>query len=385
MVGRQKGLSIPCKEVCSLPDTRINSSSKKVLILRALPKGADSRALRWGTIYADFSVHWGFWGTSSFEDKDERILSWRPRSGRFAFVLGYLAFVIMSFFYAFNRLRRGDILVCVDLETALLGFFAARLRRAKVHYDMADPFFLAKPVRCASFWKKIESWYMRHADLVTAPHRSRFQLFDTHLPDHARVVENVPTSFGVEDIVHLRSLREKSHVITLGYFGSLDYFRGIEDILSFVEDYPELRLLIGGRGVLQDLVIEAAKRCERIQFIGTYRPEDLGSLTRNVDVYCSLYYRGKPLHQFAAPNKYYEHLALGIPILISEGILNASDVRNNESGWVIEDGRNALDKWFRMVREDKNSIVRCSQKAIELWNTQYAIWLMEQRKFFANL
>lgn len=383
MVRRQKGLSIPFKGGCQLPDASINLSSKKVLILRALPKGADSRVLRWGTIYSDFSVHWGFWGTSTSEDKDDIILRWRPRSGRFAFVFGYAAFGIMSFFYAYNRLRRDDILVCVDLETALLGFFAARLRRAKVHYDMADPFFLAKPVRCVSFWRKIEFWYMRHADLITAPHRSRFQLFSAKIPDHARIVENVPTIPEEKDVVRLRSLREESHFITLGYFGSLDYYRGIEDILGFVEDNPEVRLTIGGRGVLQDIVVESAGRCERVQFAGAFRPEDLFTLTQNVDIYCSLYYRDKPLHQFAAPNKYYEHLALGIPILISEGIPYASDVRRNGTGWIINDGRLALEQWFRSIQHDKDSIIRCSEKAIELWEAQYSTWLMKQRSFFS--
>lgn len=363
----------------------IERSPSKVLILRALPWGADSRALRWATIYSPRPIRWGYWGSRASEHRDEAILNWRPSTGYAGFVVGYFAFIVMCFFYAFKHLRRGDTLLCIDLETALLGLFAAKLRGANLHYDMADPFFLAKPVPCKPFWRMLEAWYISKADLVTAPHQSRFKLFFSESPSRARVVENVP-DICVEncDIIY-RSSRKEGCSLTLGYFGTLDYHRGIEDILTFVDDHLDIHLKIGGRGVLQNLIIEAARRCERIQFVGSYRPEELGALTQGVDVYCSLYYCSKPLHRFAAPNKYYEHLALGIPILISAGTPYASDVFQNGTGWVIEDGRRALERWYVQVRDDLDSFERCSKKARELWNTHYADWLTHQQNLFVNL
>lgn len=360
------------------------SAACKLLILRALPWGADSRALRWATIYAPRPIRWGCWGAHTSEYRDEIVMSWRPRAGYAGFVVGYAAFIVMSFFYACKHLRRGDTLLCIDLEAVLLGLLAAKLRGAILHYDMADPFFLAKPVPCKPFWRKLEAWYISKADVITAPHQSRFKLFFSESPSRARVVENVP-DICVEDsdFAH-RSSRKEGSSLALGYFGTLDYHRGIEDILTLVEDHLDIHLKIGGRGVLQDLIIEAARRCERIQFVGSYLPDDLGTLTQGVDVYCSLYYCSKPLHRFAAPNKYYEHLALGIPILISAGTPYASDVFQNGTGWVIEDGRSALERWYLMVRDDLDSFERYSKKARELWNTSYADWLTHQQNFFAN-
>jgi len=365
--------------------TSAESAACKVLILRALPRGADSRALRWATIYSPRPIRWGCWGIHSSENLDEVILRWRPGTGYTNFVIGYVTFIVMSFFYAHKHLRRGDILLCIDLETAILGMLAAKMRGAKIHYDMADPFFLAKPVPCKPFWRKLEAWYISKADVVTAPHQSRFKLFFSESPSRARVVENVPDICVEDDDFNYRPSRKEGRSLTLGYFGTLDYHRGIEDILTFVDAHLDIHLKIGGRGVLQNLIIEAARQCERIQFVGSYRPDDLGTLTQGVDVYCSLYYGSKPLHRFAAPNKYYEHLALGIPILISACTPYASDVFQNGTGWVIEDGRSALERWYVQVCDDLDSFERYSKKARELWNTHYADWLTHQQNLFDNI
>lgn len=359
-------------------------SPGKVLILRALPWGADSRALRWANIYSPRPIRWGCWGVHASEHQDEVILRWRPSIGYTNFVIGYVAFIAMSFFYALKHLRHGDILLCIDLETALLGMFAAKLRGAMIHYDMADPFFLAKPAPYKTFWKKLEAWCIRVADLATAPHESRFKLFFAKQPSHARVVENVPDICAVRCPFPLRSVRKGSFFLTLGYFGTLDHHRGLEDIMAFVEDHPDVQLKIGGRGVLHDLVTEVTCRCDRIQFVGTFKPDELVMLTQGVDVYCSLYYCSKPLHRFAAPNKYYEHLALGLPILISANTPYASDVLKNGTGWAIEDGRVALERWYESVRDDVDSFDRCSERARKLWKALYADWLSNQKKFFAD-
>jgi glycosyltransferase involved in cell wall biosynthesis len=300
------------------------------------------------------------------------------------FVIGYVAFIVMSFFYALKHLRRGDILLCIDLETALLGMLAAKIRGAKIHYDMADPFFLVKPLPFKQFWRKLEAWFLQRADLATVPHSSRLDLFFAESPSNVRIVENVPDITTVGRRPPLRALRGGRSLLTLGYFGTLDRHRGIEDILALVEKHSDVQLKIGGRGILQPLVVEASYRCNRVQFFGVYLPDELKVLTQGVDVYCSLYLMSKPLHRFAAPNKYYEHLALGLPILISAGTPYSSDVQHNGTGWVVDDGRDALEHWYTLVRDDVDTFELFAKRAHMLWETRYVGWLESQQNFFAN-
>ena len=352
--------------------------------MRALPYGADSRASRWADIYAPRTIEWGCWGSPLKDHKSINILDRRPHSGRLSFAIGYAAFVLMSFFFALKRLRSGDILLCIDLETALLGALAAKLRGAKLHYDMADPFFLAKPVPFKWMWKHVEAVYIRNASITTAPLASRFQFFFSDIPRNCRVIENVPTLVANKQAREFLPLLDNQRQLTLGYFGTIERHRGIEDLIQFVKLHPHTKLLIGGRGPLASLVCAEAITCDRIQFTGEYLPNHLPDLTRHVDIYCSLYYKSKALHEFAAPNKYYEHLALGIPILMSAGTPYAEAVLQNGTGWVIADGLRSIDEWYGQTRGDVDTFKRCAKRASTLWSDRYADWLERQRELFAR-
>ncbi len=356
-----------------------------MLILRALPFGADSRATRWASIYASKKVQWGCWGSTDQGLGAHNILNRRPRKGLLAFALGYAAFVLASFFFAFKHLRREDVLLTMDLETALLGAFAAKLRGAQWHYDMADPFYLAKPVPAKGLWKRIEAIYIRHANIATAPLMSRFQLFFGSVPSHCRSVENVPTLSACHNQRSFLPFFGGTRQLTLGYFGTLEEHRGIENLVQFVKGQHNTRLIIGGRGALSEFVLAQARACDRIQFSGSYLPYQLPELSQEVDIYCSLYYQTKPLHSFAAPNKYFEHLALGIPILLSAGTPYAEAVVQNETGWIVEDGLTALEEWYNQIHDDVSGFEYRAEKAKSLWSEHYAGWLEQQRQFFSEL
>lgn len=352
-----------------------------MLILRALPFSADSRASRWATIYAPRPIVWGCWGSAS--DYDEfNILDTRPRSGRLPLAIGYAKFVLMSFFYAFKRLRRGDTLLCIDLETALLGALAAKLRGATLHYDMADPFYLAKPVPFKWIWKHVEALYIKRAAIATAPLASRFRIFFDNVPSNCRVVENVPELVANERSKSFLPSINNRRQLTLGYFGTIEPHRGLEDLILLVKHHPNIKLLIGGRGPLTSLVLTEAELCNRIQFSGEYLPHHLPELTREVDVYCSLYYSSKALHAFAAPNKYFEHLALSIPILLSARTPYAQDVLENGTGWIVEDGLDSLEDWYQSIRDDVDTFAYFSERASALWCDRYGDWLERQSEYF---
>jgi glycosyltransferase involved in cell wall biosynthesis len=137
---------------------------------------------------------------------------------------------------------------------------------------------------------------------------------------------------------------------------------------------------VGGRGALESFIRKASASCSRIEFVGEYLPADLPGLTRGVDVYCSLYYSSKPLHRYAAPNKFFEHLALGLPVLMSANTPYAKDVVEGETGWVIKDGYEAIRDWYLTV-EDQTKIFEvkaCNAK--QLWNKSYKNWLVIQKR-----
>lgn len=354
----------------------------KVLILRALPWGSDSRATRWASIYAPRDVIWGCWGTRDPKYVGWNVLDWRPKRGYLSFVVGYSAFIFMSFFYTLRKLGRDDILLCIDLETILFGLFAARIRGAKVHFDIADPFYLAKPVPFKRLWHWLEKYYISLSDIVTAPHSTRLHIYYDNIPSHARIVENVP------DIVNLprkRSFLQQQNDgsrMTFGYFGALESHRGLKDLLDFIQAHEHTSVIIGGRGSLEPLIIKLASRCQRIQYLGFFDSKLIAELSNSVDIYYAIYEPTKPLHMLASPNKYYEHLALAIPILCSKNILQANQVIHFHTGWVIDCGVKPLMSWYYEYKDNQSAFEDASFNAKHLWKKKFSNWLAHQQKTF---
>jgi glycosyltransferase involved in cell wall biosynthesis len=354
-----------------------------VLVLRALPYGADSRAERWGQIYAPRKVLWGGWGAEQLVNTPTNILKHRPKTGSWGFLFGYPLFMIACFFFAFRRLQAGDTVVCIDLETAIPGWAAARLRGAQVHFDIADPFDLAKPVPLKPLFRWVEKCVAAASDVVTVPHSLRRNLYGAELLN-ARIVENVPELPRRQTKRELLKDCDGVSLMTFGYFGTLETHRGLEDLVKLVKINSSTRLKIGGRGPLTAWIIQAADLCERIEFFGSYTVSDLPSLVAEVDVYCSLYYKSKPLHQYAAPNKFFEHMALGVPVLMSSGTPYANDVRANGTGWVVDDGVVALQGWYEMYKLDAGAFELAANQAEATWEKHYKNWLSEQRHIFSS-
>ena len=172
--------------------------------------------------------------------------------------------------------------------------------------------------------------------------------------------------------------------MTFGYFGTLEAHRGLEDLVTLVKTNPYTRLKIGGRGPLTEWINQAAYLCGRIEFCGSYTVSELPGLVYDVDVYCSLYNESKPLHRYAAPNKFFEHMALGVPVLMSSGTPYADDVLANETGWVLDDGLVALQSWYEMYKFNAGVFELAANKAQATWVKHYKNWLTEQQHLFSN-
>jgi hypothetical protein len=61
----------------------------------------------------------------------------------------------------------------------------------------------------------------------------------------------------------------------------------------------------------------------------------------------AMYHLTSPLHKFAAPNKYYESLALGVPMITTENTLVGSKVTTYDTGFVLDEKPESLLALFQ--------------------------------------
>jgi hypothetical protein len=129
---------------------------------------------------------------------------------------------------------------------------------------------------------------------------------------------------------------------------------------------------IVGTGALESAITERVARCSRIKFHGPkYHAEGL-EIMRTTDILVGLYYTFIPNHAFAAPNKYYEHLLLGMPMLTSVNTPPGAKVTANGTGWAVADSKAAITKTLTEAHQHPELVEQYGATAKRLWQKDYA-------------
>jgi glycosyltransferase involved in cell wall biosynthesis len=113
--------------------------------------------------------------------------------------------------------------------------------------------------------------------------------------------------------------------------------------------------------------LEANKDCPHIKYYGKVTYTDGLRIMYNSDIIYAMYSKKNPNHLFAAPNKYYEAMFVGKPIITTNGIIVADKVKENHFGYSIDESIDSLTDLIRSVsREDVSAK---SEMSASLWDT----------------
>ncbi|OVZ58151.1 hypothetical protein CDO46_26940 [Pigmentiphaga sp. NML030171] len=267
-----------------------------------------------------------------------------------------------------NR-RDIDLVHGVDFDSCLPAYVFSRLRRVPFVFDLYDKYTetrgMAGPV--AAVIDTLESWVASKADLVLLADASRYEQHGLRPSSRIRVLENVPVSG------HDLSYRavQPQVPIRIGYFGVLEERnRGLEDLIAAcTRSADKVELHLAGYGPVAPLAREAARQHENVTFHGAMDVAAGLSLMSSMDVVAGFYYLTVPNHRFAAPNKYYEHLLLGRPLLTTKGTPPGDKVGQYETGWALDEGEAPILQWLADVGPAE--IERRGRNARMKWDTEY--------------
>lgn len=358
----------------------MSSATRSIFIFRSLPFSSDARTARHALLFAnEYNIRFVCWGNKNSDSADSSFPLPRRRG---AFVYMSLGYVLFSFFiaaYVLRHARKGDICIFMDLETAFPAIFISKLLGAFAIFDIVDPFFLVKPVRPKVFFCWLEECVANKAHLVLIPDEMRRIPYRSKLQGATvLVVENVPSFTGTDRPSTFDVAVTNGSAVTLGYFGGLEpKHRGLEDILTLVIQNHRFRLSIGGSGELADFIETAASKCERIKYVGQYDYASLPTLVSEVDIIVGLYYKTRELHRYASPNKYYEHMYFGKPLLTSALTPFAEKVKLLQSGWVVEDGYDFLCEWELYLTSD--DVSQYTKNAGNAWGEIFSDYYLMKR------
>jgi glycosyltransferase involved in cell wall biosynthesis len=164
---------------------------------------------------------------------------------------------------------------------------------------------------------------------------------------------------------------------TVTYMGTLGNAHGLEIILdaaaSLAEKRPEIEFLFVGDGAEGARLREGARKQSNVRFLGVRPREDLPSIYAASDV-CMAVLRDDPLFTTVVPNKIYEYMAAGKPIICNVVGEASSLVESASAGVITSPGSSAeLAEAVTQLADDAELRERMGRNGAE-WVRENAAW-----------
>jgi glycosyltransferase involved in cell wall biosynthesis len=256
-----------------------------------------------------------------------------------------------------------DVVHCHDLDTLPLGFALGKLKGKPIVYDSHESFvdMLEGSVHpmVRRMLVSLETFLIRRVNLlITVGEKLRLHFVERGAR-HSVVVGNWKRleEFSRSDDQN-REIRRKLHIpdsaMVVVCIAQLFIDRKVEELLDAIDMTRDVHLIIGGKGALEELVKTRAANNPRIHYIGFVAAIEIPAYTCAGDV---VYYgldEQNPNARFSAPNKLFEALAAGKPMITADFGEIGQVVRNSSCGLILPkysgpEIRQALER----LQEDK--------------------------------
>ena len=181
------------------------------------------------------------------------------------------------------------------------------------------------------------------------------------------------------DLVDCQDNRKNANTLKIGYIGILNDGRMIPEMLKAVSESKNYELLIGGFGKYESLVKEYANKYDNILFYGRVPYQKTLSIEESCDVLTAIYDPTIPNHKYAAPNKFYEALMLGKPLIMCRNTGMADIVEANQFGTLVDYNFESLKAGLQRVLENLETFRNNSKMEQDIFSKKYSWNIMEKR------
>lgn len=142
------------------------------------------------------------------------------------------------------------------------------------------------------------------------------------------------------DVQRLRESLGLTHSkLIIAYIGTLHENRELAILLEAVRQTPEVDLIIGGSGSLENLVIETANCTPNIHWLGWVKSSELPRYVHLADVvYCGLRSNDTGQLYYAVANKLFEAFAAGKALIVNRGVGEMGEMLERIPAAILLDG-----------------------------------------------
>lgn len=302
---------------------------------------------------------------------------------------GLLAFQISLLFWLIKHNKEYDIVHACDFDTVLPARICTKIFKKKIIYDIFDYYIdsFQVPKVLKSLIEKVDLLMISSVDAVIITNERRLEQINKSKPQKVVVIHNSPEEKR-RDIINewprIISMKNEKYVknsnkIKLVYVGILSYNRFLLELLEIIRLDPRYELHIAGFGPLEVNIKNSSKEHSNIYFYGKLPYNQALNLEEYCDILFAVYSPSVPNHKYSSPNKLYEAMMLGKPIIVARGTGIDEFVENFDIGKVVDYEKNSFKQALNEIAESRREEWDLKERTQKLYFENFSWGIMSER------
>lgn len=289
-----------------------------------------------------------------------------------------------------------DLIHACDFDTIIPALVCRRIWHKKVVYDIFD--FYADHLRATPEWIKkviraIDLRCVNMADAIILADDSRWKQIRGSQPRRSAVIYNSPEDhlYSPQDGKSKDqnfSQRPVNSLLHIVYIGLLQVERGLFELIGVLREHPRWSLALAGFGGDEEQVLEQLQDMPNINWHGRISYQEALQLNSAADTLIATYDPTIPNHRYSSPNKVFEAMMLGKPIIVAQDTNMDRIINQTECGLVVKYGdASALESALVRLETEPELCQRLGAKARIAYESTYSWKIMQDRllKLYADL
>ncbi len=259
-----------------------------------------------------------------------------------------------------------------DLDAGFPAYYYCKKRRIPLVYDIYDYYIdcHATPKLIEPLIEQLEIKMINYSCLTIICTEERIEQIKKASPKKTIVLHNSP-DIQYENV--------SDTVYDFVYCGGLDNKRLINEILDKYHENADLRFYIAGFGENEETARQLSEKYADFVYNGTILYKEVIETEEKSRCLSAIYDPSFRNHQFCAPNKFYEAMALGKPVIVCRGTGIDKVVEKYKLGMVINYD---VDEFYQTVRYLLKSPSECKkmgENGRKLYMDKYQWAIMRER------
>lgn len=280
-----------------------------------------------------------------------------------------------------------NVIHACDLDTLIPAILVKLIKKVKLCYTIYDFYannlpdgnFILLRRLIRSLVASIEKFGIGFAEVLFLVDESRYQEVIRAQINKLVYIYNSPP-----DCFFAKPKKESSDAgmqVIIFYAGIISKLRGLQYIVKAVQELDNVKLILAGN--IRDIPIieKPILQCGKIQYLGWLPSyEDVLKKTLEADILFRFSDPKIPKTKYESPNKLFEAMLFGKPIIVSDGASMANIVRKENCGLVVPYGDvDAIKEAIIKLKNDPDLRQRLGKNGRRAYKERYSWDIMEKR------